>query len=263
MIDLKILVLIASLAGSGALAYAAMPGHQADTIPESPLTFHLRISNESGLLVSTWPGERGSLEDPEDEDEGDPLTTNRSEVPAFLEPLARLIWAAPGAERLAVEGLKLHAGTTTAFRAPAALRLPATGILPEPYASDLDPRRIPESGRDGTIADVPIFLWNENETIHYRVNITDDVRLRVNRAEGLYLEGRIDGGLATFTLVAPEGQFSSLGCSPIPGTSVPPGHYVAADSGGSGYIVYENKIAYLLEEKTVNAMIHLIGEDDE
>ena len=227
----------------------------ADPAAESPYAFHLRIFENDTLAFSTWLGENGTLHtEPAD---GSPIVMNGSAFPSVMAPLAEVMAAVGFADRIDLEGFRLAEANHTTVRVKMEHEISAEGWM--------DPARVPEAVLDNLpttllLGEMPIEATRVGDGVRYRIIPFDGSRATAKTA-GLYYGVEVDGAIARLKLSSPSAAFSSLGCTPVPGTLIPPGYYVQREvnNGVGTFDVYASKAEQQLSGATVNLEVTFTG----
>lgn len=243
---------------------APKPGATAEAAPSYAVhsinrTLHLRIGENGTLLYSSWPGERGLLQDQPNPDAAPPLAiTNNSTLPELLGPLYPLWDAAPSDVSMAVEGYR-PSDTTDSIRIPRSFVVPREGYLATSAAGVIfEGAQSPGVYSFADTITVEILEW-EDDAVRYRFPLENATRYNVSRTNGLFLTVEPDENALRISLDAPDGAFDSTGCRVVPGTLIPPGHFQLVGSEGDEWILkrYADRMEHALRGRTLSVEAHL------
>lgn len=114
-----------------------------------------------------------------------------------------------------------------------------------------------------SIGAIPVKVHHADGEYRYQVEAFGAIRGTVPRTEGLRFDASLQEGALHVGLVAPTGEFTSQGCEPVPGTLIPPGHYVQASAAGDSatFDVYESVAERALSGQRVDAEITILGTE--
>lgn len=237
------------------VAYGLSARSLANQEVDDATTFHLRIHRGGELLASTWPNETGVLDENTD---SAPILAGRDSIPRVLAPLAELVTAARSAPVLRAEGVLLPEIAPTAWAMPPPIRLAREGTWTATEArATFGENLSPGTWRFASL--IPMTLQEASDgSWRYQITLDAPAEAEVERTDGLYVRTALtDDGWIELRLTAPFGGFTSLGCAPVPGTLIPPGHY-AATNRADAFEVYADRVEYELRGSRVDIELTLI-----
>lgn len=226
-----------------------------------PLRFHLRIVAAGLPIYSTWKGEQGALQErPAD---GTPSDMPLDRFPAVLEPLRRIVDAHPGLTEVRLRNLTLPRIEPDLRTIAMEQTFPRSGAVPDTIAANVTNGL---ASGNYALAGIPLRIIETDGRETYEINVTAPLTLPVPRTRGLhFIVEPVDAERVSIRLHAPSGAFTSEGCEPVPGTLIPPGHYVLASEARSRSVfrVYDHYEDHALQEKVVDVDLSILGKSTE
>lgn len=253
-----------ALSPANGTAAASVASAAANATPETPRLFHFRLADENGtVLLSSWPDENGTLLPSANPSNASPydLTASRK-FPAVLEPFREMILAAPPNATIDVRDWPLALPAANHWDLARSIFLPIEGRMDtDQLAAFGGPPPRPGPAVFGKTLAVNITAADER-SVWYRFELPDGLEFPVPRTTDLFLSYHaLPNGTAEFRFEAPNGTFESLGCQPVPGTVIPPGHYVIVADAPDHYGVrrYLDDLDRSLDGRTVTLTATLLN----
>ncbi|MFA5862422.1 MAG: hypothetical protein WDA16_12080, partial [Candidatus Thermoplasmatota archaeon] len=226
--------------------------------PAPHRTWGLRLSDEDGLLVSTWPGEHGRLQTKPNAADVLPVTLSKKDrFPESLTAIVPMLEGAPPGVRLLISGVHVPPASFSDVTLPREFTLPRHGWVDPVVAEEV----LGKARRPGAYAfsttgvgalHMRIESWDETG-LRYEFLVRDNETFDVARARGIELHASVSGDVVNFRLEAPTGAFESLGCQPVPGSSIPPGYYEIIRTDATTWTLrrYADRIVHDLQSLTI------------
>lgn len=232
--------------------------------PEEVLQFHIRIQEDGILLFSTHPNETGLLQDGPNGSTGAPLKSALSAFPPVLQPVAQVLRAAPNVSGLSLSGFDLASAGHVEVQIVGHQEFDRFGVMTKKAAAEFFGDEL--GSGDFILAGIPLRVAREDGVVSYEIAIDEPMTFPVPKTNGLmFVAEPTSPGTVSVKLVAASGEFTSAGCEPVPGTLLPPGHYVLKGSDGAiqTYDVFPSKVEFGLQNRRVDVDVTIIKSDNE